>query len=91
MTWIKVSDEKPPMDVPLLVIVQEWGRPGSLAIAKASQSTLPNQPIQWALDRNVYQLECYYYIAEQVRYWARLEEMPEDIKKRELGLINCME
>ncbi len=91
MTWIKVADEKPPMDVPLFVIIQEWGQPGNLAIARAFQSILPDQPIKWMLDRNVYQLECPYYIADTVRYWARQEEMPEDIKKRELMQISCME
>ncbi|MFA5152268.1 MAG: hypothetical protein WC554_06915 [Clostridia bacterium] len=90
MTWIKVADEKPPMNIPLLVIVQEWGQPGSLAIARAFQSTLPNQPIQWALMENVYHLERPYYIADEVRYWARIE-MPDDIKKRELMQISCME
>ncbi|MFA5714405.1 MAG: hypothetical protein WC998_01520 [Candidatus Paceibacterota bacterium] len=91
MSWIKVADERPPMNEPLLVIVQEWGQPASLAIARAFQSTMPNQPIQWAPVEKVYHLERPYYIADQVRYWMKIDEMPEDVKKRELMLINCTE
>jgi hypothetical protein len=89
MTWTKVDDERPTMNEPLLVIVQEWGQPASLAIARAFQSTMPNQPIQWSLDVKVYQLERPYYIADQVRYWMKIEEFPEDIIMREFMLISC--
>lgn len=91
MTWMSVTAERPPMNEPLLVIVQEWGQSPLLVIARAFQSKIPNQPIKWILDRNVYQYDRPFYIAAQVRYWMRIEEFPKDIRERELRLINCME
>jgi hypothetical protein len=87
---MKFPENNPPMGELLFVIVQEWGQPFSIALVSAFQSSLPNQIVQWALDRTVYNLDCPHYLAEQVRYWAQVE-IPGDVRLREAGLIGCME
>jgi hypothetical protein len=77
MTWIKVADEKPPMDKPIMVLTGEFGFTPAVAIARMWQSSLPDQPMKFYLDNETYPIVAQYCIAEQVVAWQPIPKRLE--------------
>ena len=77
MTWIKVADEKPPMNEPIMVLTGEFGFTPAVAIAKMWQSSLPDQPMKFYLDNDTYRIDGQCCIAEQVVAWQLMPKRLE--------------
>ena len=69
MIWIKVADEKPPMNTLIMVLTGEFGFAPAVAIARMWQSSLPDQPMKFYLDNETYRIDAPYCIAEEVVAW----------------------
>ena len=80
MTWIKVSDEKPPMNTLIMVLTGEFGFTPAIAIAKMWQSSLPDQPMKFYLDNDTYRIDGQCCIAEQVVAWQTIPIVPDEIE-----------
>lgn len=77
LRWTPVEELLPEMKPGLpselvLVQVQEFGQQPSIAIARCWQSSLPDQPVTWYLDPEVYHLEGPWRIAEPVVAWLAI-------------------
>jgi len=77
LRWTPVEERLPEMKPGLpselvLVQVQEFGQSPAIAIARCWQSSLPDQPVTWYLDPEVYHLEGPWRIAEPVVAWLAI-------------------
>ncbi|NLH52866.1 MAG: hypothetical protein GX459_08490 [Bacteroidales bacterium] len=75
MNWIDINKQKPPMNTPILVITREFGFEPSIVIARMWQSSIPDQPMQFYLDRETYHINEPRCIAEQVIAWQYIPEV----------------
>ncbi len=74
--WIDVTKELPRIGERILVVAWEFGCAPVYVIAKFWQSSLPGQPPKWYLDET-YRAHSECCIAEGVRYWMRIPELPQ--------------
>ena len=76
--WHKYPDIKPPMDVPLVVLVEDAGGLIEVLCKKAWQSSLPNQPIKFYVfdpfSPDMPRME----LGSEVLYWMELPELPKE-------------
>ncbi len=78
--WIPVDDKRTKSIINsnriVLIAIREYGDNYQFALAKAWQSSLVNQPVQWYLDEKFYGLEHPFMIADKVWFWLDIPPVP---------------